>query len=341
MRKIRVLIVDDSAIVRDILTQGLSQDSEIEIVGTASDAYEASEKLSTLDVDVMTLDLEMPRMNGLVFLKQLLPQYPLPVIVVTSLTDRGGTLAWAALQAGAVEVVPKPKAEGKEALAAFLHELVGKIKWASQIKLPQEEKEFVAHPSREESEGQVIAIGASLGGTAALSAIFCQLPATMPPILVVQHMPPTFTKMFAESLQKETAIQVKEAEDGDKLEVGHAYIAPGDFHMKLKAASTIELVRGERVSGHIPSVDVLFMSVAEQAGPRGIGVLLTGMGKDGAQGLLLMKQHGALTIAQDESTSVVFGMPYEAYKIGAVEMLLPLPKIPQFLIKAVKEKKRI
>ncbi|MCX7881626.1 MAG: chemotaxis response regulator protein-glutamate methylesterase [Brevinematales bacterium] len=340
MKKIRVFIVDDSKIVQDILQKGLSQDPEIEIVGVASDAYEASEKLSTIDVDVMTLDLEMPRMNGLIFLKQLLPQYPLPVIVVTSLTDRGGTLAWAALQAGAVEVVPKPKAEGQEALLSFLQELSAKIKWASQIKIPQKDKEFESHPSREDVTGQVIAIGASLGGTAALSALFRQLPATMPPLLIVQHMPPTFTRMFAESLQKETAITIHEAKDGEKIEIGHAYIAPGDYHMRLRKDWTIELSSGERVSGHIPSVDVLFMSVAMAAGPQAIGVLLTGMGKDGAQGLLLMKQHGALTIAQDESTSVVFGMPYEAYKLGAVDMLLPLPRIPQVLIKSVKQRRQ-
>lgn len=340
MKKIRVFIVDDSKIVQDVLSKGLSQDPEIEVVGVASDPYEASEKLSTIDIDVMTLDLEMPKMNGLIFLKQLLPQYPIPVIVVTSLTDRGGTLAWAALQAGAVEVVPKPKAEGNDALVSFLHELIAKIKWASQIKLPQKDKEFESHPSVEDSSNQVIAIGASLGGTAALSTLFRQLPATMPPLLVVQHMPPTFTKMFAESLQKETAIKVKEAQDGEKIEIGHAYIAPGDYHMKLRQDWTIEISSGERVSGHIPSVDVLFMSVAQVAGPKAIGVLLTGMGKDGAQGLLLMKQHGALTIAQDESTSVVFGMPYEAYKLGAVDMLLPLPRIPQILIRSVKERKK-
>ncbi len=340
MSKIRVLIVDDSTIVQDILRKGLSRDPDIEIVGVASDPYEASEKLSSIEVDVMTLDLEMPRMNGIVFLKQLLPQYPLPVIVVTSLTDRGGTLAWAALQAGAVEVVPKPKAEGQEALASFLHELISKIKWAAQIKLPQVDKTFESHPTASDAEGQIIAIGASLGGTAAISALFRQLPATMPPILMVQHMPPTFTRMFAESLQKETIIKVKEAADGDKLEIGHAYIAPGDFHMRLKPDWTLEVARGERVCGHIPSVDVLFMSVAQHAGPRSIGVLLTGMGKDGAQGLLLMKQHGARTIAQDESTSVVFGMPYEAYKLGAVDMLLPLPRIPQMMIKLVKEYKQ-
>jgi len=340
MKPIRVFIVDDSRIVQDILSQGLRQDPAIEVVGIASDPYEASEKLSSLDVDVMTLDLEMPRMNGLIFLKQLLPQYPIPVIVVTSLTDRGGTLAWAALQAGAVEVVPKPRAEGPEAIVSFLQELIEKIKWAAQIKIPHQEKTFESHPSVEESEGQVIAIGASLGGTAALSTLFRQFPATMPPILVVQHMPPNFTRMFAESLQKETMIQVKEATDGDKLQVGHAYIARGDYHMKLRPDWSLEISPGERVNGHIPSVDVLFMSVAQVAGPKAIGILLTGMGKDGARGLLLMKQHGALTIAQDESTSVVFGMPYEAYKLGAVDMLLPLPRIPRILLRSIKERKR-
>ncbi|URA10366.1 protein-glutamate methylesterase/protein-glutamine glutaminase [Thermospira aquatica] len=337
MSKIRVFIVDDSPIVQEILQKGLSQDPDIEVVGVASDPYEASEKLSSIDVDVMTLDLEMPRMNGIIFLKQLLPQYPLPVIVVTSLTDRGGALAWAALQAGAVEVVPKPKAEGQEALVSFLQELISKIKWASQIKFPQAKKTIESHPTVSDASEQIIAIGASLGGTSAISTLFRQFPATMPPILIVQHMPPTFSRMFAESLQKETVIKVKEASDGDKLEIGHAYIALGDFHMELKPDGTLAVTRGERVSGHIPSVDVLFMSVAKHAGPRSIGVLLTGMGKDGAQGLLLMKQHGARTIAQDESTSVVFGMPYEAYKIGAVDMLLPLHNIPQMIIKLVKE----
>lgn len=341
MNKIRVFIVDDSPIVQEILSKGLSQDPEIEIVGTASDPYEASEKLSTIDIDVMTLDLEMPKMNGLVFLKQLLPQYPIPVIVVTSLTERGGTLAWAALQAGAVEVVPKPKGEGVESLQAFLSELTMKIKWASQIKLPRDNQQFESHPSLQDSKDRIIAIGASLGGTVALSTIFRQLPDTMPPILITQHMPPTFTRMFAESLQKETSIKVKEAQDGEKVQVGHAYIARGEYHMKLKKDWTLELFRGEKVNGHIPSVDVLFFSVAEVAGPKAIGVLLTGMGKDGAKGMLLMKQHGATTIAQDESTSIVFGMPYEAYKIGGVDMLLPLTKIPQILIQLVREKKDV
>jgi len=338
--KIRVLIVDDSAIARDLIEKGLARNPDIEIVGKASDAYSARDRIVLRKPDVVTLDVEMPKMDGIEFLKRLLPQYPIPVIVVSAVTTEGSHRALEALEAGAVAVVGKPKANDREGLATMLEELSEAVIEASraQIRSPANAHSPRATP-RPRAVGpmqanRVVAIGASTGGTAALNSIIPALPLNFPPTLVVQHMPPVFTRMFAEALGKTSQVRVREAEEGDRLEPGLVLIAPGDMHLRVAmegGIGRIRLGRGEKVSGHRPSVDVLFTSVAKAYGAKAVGVLLTGMGRDGADGLLEMRRAGSRCIAQDEESSVVFGMPKEAWKIGAAESLVGLQDIPEAL----------
>lgn len=335
-QRIKVLIVDDSLVFRESLSREISKDPDIEVVGTATDPYMARDLIIKLKPDVLTLDVEMPKMNGIEFLKKLMPQYPLPVIVVSSVSKN----VLDALDAGAVEFVTKPNVTRPGGMASFVNELIIKIKIASTAKVGNRKGDYT--PSRPvanqgiDTMSKIIAIGASTGGTDAIHAVISGLPRDMPPIIIVQHMPPVFTKLYAERLNNTCELEVKEAEDGDALRPGRVLIAPGNFQMRLAKRGTgyiVKCTQEEKVSGHCPSVDVLFDSVAAVAGKQSVGVILTGMGRDGANGLLKMKKTGAYTIGQDEKSSVVYGMPMVAYNIGAVDKQLPLDRIADEIIR--------
>ena len=325
MLPIKVLIVDDSIVFRELLVQNLGRDPAIQVVGTARDPFEARDAILALKPDVMTLDIELPRMNGIEFLRKLMPQYPLPVVVISSLSDK----VFDAMNAGAVDFVAKPAVSSRKQLEDFVrNELLVKIKIASSARISNIKKSVMlnhANPERMSvNRGNlVVAIGASTGGTEATSAVVRQFGTDIPGIVCVQHMPPGFTQMYAKRLDDECQIRVKEAETGDRVLPGHMLIAPGgDRHMRLVKVGgsyQVEIKAGPRVNGHCPSVDVLFNSVAKAAGSDALGIILTGMGGDGAKGLLAMRQAGARTIGQDESTCVVYGMPKVAYDLGAVE----------------------
>ncbi|HOQ37992.1 MAG TPA: chemotaxis response regulator protein-glutamate methylesterase [Acetivibrio sp.] len=339
MRKIKVLIVDDSLLFRETLARKISQDSAIEVVGTASDPYSARDKIIELHPDVMTLDVEMPRMNGIDFLRRLIPQYPLPVVVVSSVSEN----VFDALKAGAVDFVTKPDMSNSRGIETFINELIIKIKIASTAKVGQRKNESILTNSgintSRGSSNRIIAIGASTGGTEAIFNIIKYFPKDMPGIVVVQHMPPVFTRLYAQRLDSSCPMEVKEAVNGDMVLPGRVLIAPGDYHMKLKKRDGnyfVECAKGQRVNGHCPSVDVLFNSVAEVAGRNAIGIILTGMGSDGAKGLLAMRNKGARTLGQDEKSSVVYGMPKVAFDIGAVEKQASLEAIPQLVFSLLK-----
>lgn len=341
---IRVLIVDDSALVRNILSQGLAQDPNIEVVGTAADPYAARDKIVELQPDVLTLDVEMPRMDGVAFLRKLMPQFPLPVIMVSSLTQRGKQITMEALDAGAVDFVPKPTSNVASGLNAMLMELRSKIKIASTANVSHWKGKRAPSPSQAmatspaalaESTDKIIAIGASTGGTEAIRRVIEKFPASTCGTVIVQHMPGGFTKMFSERLNQLCPMQVKEAEHGDRIRTGLILVAPGGKQLEVVRSGGFYQVRlggEEKVSGHCPSVDVMMHSVAKHGGANAIGAMLTGMGQDGAQGMLAMKQAGARCIAQDEATSVVFGMPKVAYEKGGAEQLVPLDKMAQTLL---------
>ncbi|WP_020612285.1 protein-glutamate methylesterase/protein-glutamine glutaminase [Sediminispirochaeta bajacaliforniensis] len=345
--KIRVLIVDDSALVRSILSKGLSQDPSIEVVGVAPDVYVARDKIVLLKPHVVTLDVEMPRMDGVEFLKRLMPQYPIPVVMVSAMTAPGARVTLDALENGAVDFVLKPSSSFGNNLEDMLGELIEKIKAASVVDVSRFKGRFHAKRLRKQVSGvlsgstdKVVAIGASTGGTVALRQIVEAFPSDMPGTVIVQHMPPKFTKMFADKLNEITDVEVKEAENGDRVLRGRVLVAPGGYHMEIVRSGGRYIVRikeGDKVNGHCPSVDVLFDSVAEHVGPNAVGALLTGMGRDGADGLLRMKNNGARTIAQDEKSSVVFGMPKEAWENGGAEKLVSLEEIPKTLVSILKE----
>lgn len=333
MRPIKVLVVEDSIVFRELLVQNIGKDPAIQIVATARDPFEARDAILQHKPDVMTLDIELPKMSGIEFLRKLMPQYPLPVVVISSLNDR----VFDALNAGAVDFVAKPALSSKAQLEDFIrNELLVKIKIASTVKISnikktvmrQEENNLSAH-----NNNLVVAIGASTGGTEAIYSVVKDFGTDIPGVVVVQHMPPGFTAMYAKRLNDQCRIQVKEAETGDKVRPGHMLIAPGgDKHMQLVKVNGIyqvEIKAGPKVNGHCPSVDVLFDSVARVAGSDAVGIILTGMGGDGAKGLLAMRKAGAKTIGQDESTCVVYGMPKVAYDIGAVEHQEKLSNIAQ------------
>ena len=335
MLPIKVLIVDDSIVFRELLVQNLGRDPAIQVVGTARDRFEARDAILALKPDVMTLDIELPRMNGIEFLRKLMPQYPLPVVVISSLSDK----VFDAMNAGAVDFVAKPAVSSRKQLEDFVrNELLVKIKIASSARISNIKKSVMlnhANPERMSvNRGNlVVAIGASTGGTEATSAVVRQFGTDIPGIVCVQHMPPGFTQMYAKRLDDECQIRVKEAETGDRVLPGHMLIAPGgDRHMRLVKVGgsyQVEIKPGPRVNGHCPSVEVLFDSVAKAAGPDAVGIILTGMGGDGAKGLLAMRKAGARTIGQDESTCVVYGMPKVAYDLGAVEYQEKLTDIAQ------------
>lgn len=342
-------MVDDSAIVRGILSKGLELDPDIEVVGSASDPYFARDKIMKLRPDVLTLDVEMPKMDGVEFLRRLMPQYPLPTVMVSSLTERGKEITLQALEAGAVDFVTKPTTDIARGLNGMLDELRSKVKIASRANVSSW-KNMQYKPAKTlssrysalaESTDKVIAIGASTGGTEAIRQILTQLPANVPGGVIVQHMPAGFTSIFAKSLNQQCAITVKEAETGDRVMQGRFLIAPGSFHMTVKRSGGIyevECNKNEKVCGHRPSVEILFQSVAKYVGKNAIGVILTGMGNDGADGLVSMREAGALTIAQDEATSVVFGMPKVAFERGGTDKLVPLHKVVSEVMSMLSEK---
>lgn len=342
---VKVLVVDDSAIVRKILTQELSRHSGIEIVGTAPDPFIARDKILALHPDVLTLDVEMPRMDGITFLRKLMKHQPMSVIVLSSLTPEGGKTAMEALEAGAVEVMCKP--DGSYSVGDVCNTLVDKIKAASRARInrtPAEGLRAVAPSQRlsmAETTNKIFAIGASTGGVQALTCVLSALPANAPGTVVVQHMPAHFTTSFAQRLNVECAVNVKEAQDGDRVVPGRVLIAPGGWHMLLQRSGAnyfVTLRDGPQVCHQRPSVEVLFNSVAKYAGANAIGAILTGMGDDGATGLLNMRKAGAHTIAQDEQTCVVFGMPKEAIARGAAERVVPLGKMAETLINLAKSR---
>ncbi|MDD2211579.1 MAG: chemotaxis-specific protein-glutamate methyltransferase CheB [Clostridia bacterium] len=329
--KIRVLVVDDSLVSRELIVRGISSDPMIEVVAKAIDPFDARDKILQYKPDVMTCDIEMPKMNGIEFIRRLLPQYSLSVIVVSTISDA----VFNALNAGAVDFVAKPNVQSVKSVESFIKELIIKIKIASIAKVSEVKGSSISTISGKANsvnEKKIIAIGASTGGTEAITRILKALPSSIIGLVIVQHIPPVFSKMFAERLNSSMALQVKEAQTGDFIEQGKVLIAPGDQHMRIKKIGDlfkVECFQAAKVNGHCPSVDVLFESVAKEAGNGAIGIILTGMGYDGARGLLAMKRKGARTIGQDEDSSVVYGMPKVAYEIGAVEKQTALENIPR------------
>lgn len=334
-KNIRVLIVDDSAVVRKVLTDELRHERGIEVIGTAPDPYVARDKIVQLRPDVVTLDIEMPRMDGLTFLKKLMKHYPLPVIVVSSLTQKGGTMAMEALACGAMEVISKPSAA--YSVGDMRVQLADKIRAVAHVDFKHRVPPVRTTPAPASSNAalrrttnKVLAIGASTGGTEAIKTVLTALPPNAPGVVIVQHMPARFTTSFAQRLDALCQIRVKEASNGDTVANGTALLAPGNYHMLLKRSGSryyVEVKHGPMVHHQRPAVDVLFRSVAKTAGANAVGIIMTGMGTDGAVGLLEMKNSGARTIAQDEKTCVVFGMPKEAIRVGGVDKTVPLGDI--------------
>ncbi len=334
LKKIKVLIVDDSILFRTTLQQKLSTDHTLQIVGTAVDPVDAMDKIKALRPDVLTLDVEMPKMNGIEFLKRLIPKNPIPVVVVTSLPMN----ALDAMHAGAVDFVRKPAVNSPNDLASFVRELSSKIKVASNahVSAGQPVRKPVASGlppallQKANVANTILAIGASTGGTESILQVVKDLPANTPGIVIVQHIPPVFSNMYAQRLNNLCKMSAKEAEDGDRVERGKIIVGAGEYQLRLCRDAKGYYVRsqkGPRVNGHCPSVDVLFQSVAETAKKNAVGVILTGMGSDGAKGLLQMRQAGAYTIGQDKESCVVYGMPMVAYQLGAVAKQLPLDQI--------------
>ena len=371
MKKIRVLIIDDSALVRKLLTEILNSDPAIEVVGVAMDPHIARQKIKDLDPDVLTLDVEMPKMDGLTFLRQLMRLRPMPVLMISSLTEQGAEITLEALALGAVDFISKPKMDLANLLQGYTAEIIEKVKNAAEVKVRARVHKPVVRGGTKKPEGEeaeilsvdskysatvilkrpvnlkfmkttdkIIAIGASTGGTEAIKDILQELQPDMPGIVIAQHIPPVFSSAFAKRMNLCSAMTVVEASDGQQVLPGHVYIAPGDKHLLLArdgARYRCQLNDGPPVNRHKPSVDVLFRSVAQAAGKNAIGVILTGMGADGARGLGEMQEAGSLTIAQDENTSVVWGMPGEAVKRGAAQKVLALDQIPSSLSAIVKE----
>jgi two-component system chemotaxis response regulator CheB len=324
---IRVLIIDDSATMRALIRATLSRDRQIEIVGEAADPLEARRAIKALNPDVLTLDVEMPNMSGLDFLERIMRLRPMPVVMVSTLTSRGAEAALNALELGAVDCVAKPATAGPSAF----DELADKVKAAAKAQVrPRFNAPPAIVPKAFTPSGRIVAIGSSTGGVEALIAVLSTFPENCPPTVITQHMPGTFTKSFADRLDRMTAPKVTEAEDGDVLSPGRVYLAPGGAtHLEVVRAATLRcrLVEADPVNGHRPSVDVLFHSVAKAAKEAAVGIILTGMGRDGAAGLLAMHDAGAITLGQNEATCVVYGMPKAAMEMGAVQQQLPLDRL--------------
>ncbi len=326
MNKIKVLVVDDSRLFREMISRFLNGYPDIQVVAAAGDAFQARDMILRFEPDVMTLDVEMPRMNGIDFLRRLMPQYPIPTVMVSALN----ATVFDAMKAGAVDFVNKPVQSSPDDIGKWVQgELVPKIRAAAAAQVGQRERRPVKQvvSGGGEFHNKVLAIGASTGGTEAISDVVTNFHTDIPGTVIVQHMPPKFTEMYAERLDKECEVVVREAKDGDLVEKGKILVAPGDKQMRLMRTGDtyrVEVRPGAKVSGHCPSVDVLFESVAKAAGRNAVGVILTGMGADGAKGLLAMRKAGARTIGQNEATCVVYGMPKVAYDIGAVEKQVPL-----------------
>ncbi len=355
MDKTKVLIVDDSALVRQMLTAMLESDPSIQVVGTATDPFAAREKIKRLNPDVLTLDVEMPRMDGVTFLQNLMRLRPMPVVMVSSLTEAGADLTLRALEVGAVDFVSKPKVDLAATLDEYGDEIINKVKMAAKARVrpydpsksptPLQEVakrnsvdsviRSTSGPQHFRTTDRVIAIGASTGGTEAIKEVLRAMPADSPGTVITQHIPVAFSASFANRMDSICAMHVAEASDGDQIRNGHAYIAPGDRHLLVRrdgARYVCELNDGPPVNRHKPSVDVLFRSLAQNVGPNAVGVILTGMGDDGAGGMKEMREVGAPTIAQDEKTSVVWGMPGEAVKRGGVDEILPLTRISKAVL---------
>ena len=343
-RKIKVLIIDDSAVVRKILSDTIIAEPDMKVIGTAPDPYVARDKILALQPDVLTLDIEMPRMDGLTFLKRLMRHYPIPTIIISSLGQASCAATLEALRCGAVDVLAKPA--GPFSVGDLRHSLAAKIRAAAGSKprfideasvTPAANAALVSFSSIASTPGTVIAIGASTGGTVAIQDILLQLPADMPGMVITQHIPAGFSLAFANRLNKICSMEVRQAVTGDILRPGLALVAPGDYHLLLRKSGSgfvVELQQGPPVCYQRPSVDVMFASVAQVAGARAVGVLLTGMGADGAKGMLAMKRAGAKTIAQDEASCVVYGMPREAVRLDAVDAVASLGEIPKILAEA-------
>jgi len=338
-KPVRVLIVDDSAVIRQLLSMLLSEDPEIEVVGTAGDPYEARERIKALNPDVVTLDVEMPNMDGVTFLRKIMTLRPMPVIMVSTLTQAGAEITLEALEIGAVDFIAKPTVDVANAMASLASGLQAKVKHAAHARVGVR-RVAVPMRRRERPVGRsekIIAVGASTGGVEALKLLLMDMPAECPPILITQHMPPRFTAAFAERLNRECPMTVSEAKHDDVVEPNHAYIAPGSHHMELVRSGShykLRLDDGPTVSGHRPSVDFLFRSVARVAGKTAIGVILTGMGKDGSSGLLDMRNAGAITLGQDEASSLIYGMPRAAFENGAVMKQVALSHMADAILDA-------
>lgn len=325
---IKVLILDDSIVFREVIARGISSDPQIVVVAKAENPYDAAEKITEFKPDVITCDVEMPKMNGIEFIRQLLPQHPIPIIVVSAINNA----VFDAMNAGAVEFVSKPNVQSAQSVELFIVDLIEKIKAAYHAQVISQPlvTQQVQQSDVLQNTNRVIAIGASTGGTEAVFALLKTLPKGMPGILVVQHIPPGFSRMFADRLNSQTHFTVVEGKDGDWVEPDKVIVAPGDQHMGIRKVGDkykVTVFSSEKVNGHCPSVDVLFESMAKECKDKGIGVILTGMGYDGAKGLLSMRRKGAKTIGQDEGSCVVYGMPKVAFEVGAVEKQMPLSKI--------------
>jgi two-component system chemotaxis response regulator CheB len=337
---IKVLVVDDSAVVRKVFSHELSRERGIKVIGTAPDPYVARDKIVKLKPDVITLDIEMPRMDGITFLKKLMKYYPLPVIIVSSLTPKGGKMALEALAKGALEVICKPSAS--YSVGDMSVQLADKIRAVARVNVKEQMNSINKSLSRAltASTNKIIAIGASTGGTEAIKTVLMAMPPNSPGIVIVQHMPAKFTTSFAERLDSLSQITVKEAKDGDAVINGQALLAPGNFHMLLKRSGAkyyVQVKKGPFVHHQRPAADVLFKSVANYAGANAVGIILTGMGSDGAAGLLEMKHAGARIVAQDEKSCVVFGMPKEAIKLGAADQVVSLGNIAKTALDLIED----
>ena len=342
-KPVRVLVVDDSALIRQLISSLLSADPEIEVVGTAGDPLIARDRIKALNPDVVTLDVEMPNMDGITFLRKIMTLRPMPVIMISTLTQAGADVTLEALEIGAVDFIAKPSSDAVHAMPALAAELQAKVKAAARTRIRPRTTAPAPAPKRARSvraNGKIIAIGASTGGVEALKVVLTHLPADCPPILVTQHMPPRFTAAFAQRLNRECPMTVSEAAHNDVIETGHVYIAPGSHHLEIVKNGLeyrCSLNDGPAVTGHRPSVDVLFKSMARAVGKSAVGVILTGMGKDGAEGMLEMRNAGARTIGQDEASSLIYGMPHVAFERGGVMRQCSLTNIADAILDACED----